>query len=88
MSGITVTDLPSLTGSGANPTPFLYCEGCGSHYSANADDYFWKPADDVFECCGEPMRLVTAKTVYTDWKKPEAEQEKRKTVYDAPDYEY
>jgi hypothetical protein len=69
---ITVKDLPDLTGTDTQPEPFLYCEACGTHCSANVNDYFCKPADDVFECCGEPMRLVTAKTTYTDWKKPSA----------------
>ena len=70
---ITVKELPDTIGTDIHPRPFLYCEICDGHYSADVGDYFWKPADDVFECCGEPMRLVTSTTTYTDWKKPDAQ---------------
>lgn len=82
MSGITVKDLPELQflQDSNDPNPFLFCEVCGGHYSATKGDYFWKDEDEVFECCDEPMRLVTSTITYTDWKKPE----KKSDVQPAP----
>lgn len=64
---IRVSDLPNLTGTKrTEPDPFLYCEVCGDHYSANAGDYWAVPKDHVFTCCDEPMRLVREVTQLVD----------------------
>jgi len=37
----------------------LHCDECGSDYSATHGDYSWSHEPEyVFECCGQPMRLV------------------------------
>jgi hypothetical protein len=60
-------DLPNLTGTKrTEPDPFLYCEVCRAHYSANAGDYWAVPQDHVFTCCEEPMRLVRQVTRLVD----------------------
>ncbi len=46
--------------------PSLFCEVCGETYSANPGDYFALPKDHIFECHGEPMRLVMVRTVMED----------------------
>jgi len=48
------------------PRPILYCPICGAEYSAHAGDYFLARPDHVFVCCGEPMLLVTKRTVFTE----------------------
>jgi DNA replicative helicase MCM subunit Mcm2 (Cdc46/Mcm family) len=72
--GIRVRDLPSMREQqdSNEQNPFLYCGSCGSHYSATREDYFWMTEADEFECCEEPMRLVTMRTEFIDWKKPDA----------------
>lgn len=55
-NGIKGSDLKDQTGM-MGPHPFLYCDNCGQECSANAGDY-WDRKDEVFECCGESMRLV------------------------------
>lgn len=61
--GVTVADLKDQVGK-PGPHPNLYCECCGSEYSANAGDYFMHPHDYIFECCDEPMVLAIKHTTY------------------------
>jgi hypothetical protein len=68
---ITVKDLPDLIGNDQHPVPFLYCDLCGEHNSADAGDYWDVPADQVFTCCEVEMRLVVEVCHIEDWKKPE-----------------
>jgi hypothetical protein len=50
--------------------PILLCVGeCGGEFSATRGDYFQLPADHIFECCDEPMRLVFKRTRYVDAKR-------------------
>jgi hypothetical protein len=44
----------------------LYCECCSSECSATRGDYFQRPLDHTFTCCGEPMRLVRKRVMYED----------------------
>lgn len=61
---VRVQDLTDQTGN-AEPHPILFCECCGGEYSANRSDYsFQYPDVHVFECCDEPMTLVTKQIVY------------------------
>jgi len=60
---VRVKDLKDQIGT-ARPRPLLLCRECGAEYSANAGDYWDSPDEHVFECCGEPMELVTRRTVY------------------------
>lgn len=60
---VQVKDLPDLFGK-RGVRPMLYCELCGAENSADKGDYFNLPPDFVFECCGEPMELVTKHTIY------------------------
>jgi hypothetical protein len=62
---IMVKDLRDQIGM-AGQRPFLYCAACGEQASANKGDYFSLPPRYVFAHCGEPMRLVTSRTVLTD----------------------
>lgn len=65
MKPVTVGDLRDQIGKDG-PRPLLYCPICGGEYSANAGDYFMAPKTHVFRCCGEPMRLITKRTVYKE----------------------
>lgn len=37
---------------------FLYCLGCGSEFSAHAEDYFQLTPGHVFQCCDTTMILA------------------------------
>jgi hypothetical protein len=60
---VTVADLPTRS-----TDAFLLCPKCHAQCSADAGDYWDRPKDHVFKCCGRNMRLVTARTVYEDVK--------------------
>jgi hypothetical protein len=62
---IKVSDLKNQTAV-PGPHPSLYCDCCGSQYSANKGDYFNHPEDYTFTCCGENMRLVKKITTFVD----------------------
>lgn len=75
IEGITVADLPDLTGNHPpGGDPFLLCDRCFSRWSANAGYYFQLKEDHIFRCMGpckgNPLRLVTAETRFVDWRKP------------------
>lgn len=53
---VTIDDLKDQTL--ISGTEFLYCEICGSEYSANKADYFLMEPGETFTCCNEPMRLA------------------------------
>jgi hypothetical protein len=63
---IKVSDLKDQIGT-PGPHPFLYCQECGSQFSANKGDYFMHPSDHVFTCCGENLNLMTSRMVYSPW---------------------
>lgn len=65
---VRVKDLVAQTGT-PFPRPFLHCAVCGERFSADLGDYFAADPETVLRCCGEPMRLVTAKTVLTEVKR-------------------
>ena len=67
MKTIRAKDLKSLVGTN-EPRPMLLCRKCGETFSAERGDYFAMNPEHTFEHCGSPrnMRLVTARTVYTD----------------------
>ncbi len=46
--------------------PMLYCSKCGALNSAHPGDYFMLNDNDVFRCCGGPMRLIRKVTTYQD----------------------
>jgi len=60
---ITVADLKDQINT-PYPRAFLKCLHCGAEYSANAGDYWDRPLNHVFKCCGRNMRRVTESTVY------------------------
>lgn len=62
---VKVSDLKNQTGE-CGSRPFLLCLECRSESSANASDYFFMSPDEVFECCGTEMRLVTKKVSYVE----------------------
>ena len=42
----------------------MYCPICGAEYSATAGDYWNRPDDYEFKCCGETMVLGTFRRVF------------------------
>jgi hypothetical protein len=62
---VRVSDLKDQIGT-PGPHPFLYCAICAATYSANKGDYFMHPADYVFTCCEENMKLYTSRMVYEE----------------------
>ena len=67
---VTVADLQDQTGASATPGPhsILYCQECGSEYSANKGDYWNHPSNYPFYCCGLSMLLVQKKVIYSEVK--------------------
>jgi hypothetical protein len=66
---ITAGQLPDLMTTNrakAGPTPFLKCDECYGEYSANRGDYWNVAKAHVMTCCGEPMRLMTKRTLYVE----------------------
>lgn len=61
---VRVRDLKDQTGTHDNS--ILYCECCGGEYSANSGDYFLYPANHIFTCCEEEMKLVVKRMVYQE----------------------
>lgn len=62
-SGVRVSDLKDQSNT-PFPRPMLYCGACGCECSAHAGDYFPTEANFLFECCGEPMKLVVKHTTH------------------------
>lgn len=65
MKQITVAMLKDQIGT-HEVRPFLYCNVCGDENSADRGDYFMVPPAMVFRHCSVPMRLVTARRVFSD----------------------
>jgi hypothetical protein len=57
-----------LFGKDLNTRPLLLCDVCGEEASAHAGDYFYMDPSGVFECCEQPMRLVTKHVTYRAWR--------------------
>ncbi len=64
MKAIHVKDLKDQIGM-LGQRPFLKCFECGAEYSANKADYFDRPDNYVFKCCGKNMALVVKDEIYT-----------------------
>jgi hypothetical protein len=67
---LTYGDLRSHTGT-PGPRPILVCTGCGGEYSADAGDYWDRPASKHIQCgeCGCAVKLVLKRTVYQETAK-------------------
>jgi len=51
-------DRPVRTIQVETSKPILYCERCGSEYSANKGDYFDAPPGQKLVCCGKQLVLA------------------------------
>jgi hypothetical protein len=60
---VRVADLQDQIGT-PYPRALLFCECCGSEYSAHRGDYWNFPKTHVLTCCGAPMVLAIKKKTY------------------------
>jgi hypothetical protein len=72
MCPVHVSDLADQIINQSRRGELLLCQVCGSESSANKADYCFlsesglRPMSDdfIFQCCGEPLQLVTKRIVY------------------------